>query len=683
MANILYDNNGDLFVAGGDVATDAIWDAAGDLAVGTGADTAGRLAIGTTGQIPTIAGGTVAWTSFGTITIAASDSSAQAKAMALSSGGVVCTDTNDEVDFAATIVSGHDYFVAAGGYSFDAVCTLSALTDVNIYFEAGSAIVRDVNAFMFAITGCTNVHIYGGDFSQADANNTRLVEITASTNTWFIGSHFHDFVEGIRVICNTGTHAKSIGTRIDNCEFEDFTYAAIITSDGVDWTWITNNKIHDQTTGVGGIAYGITTGSTGAADATVPGFNHLFITGNIIYSIAVHNGIDAHGGNYLTISDNQIYDIASTAIYAHNAGTTSIDGERWTIKDNIIHDVVIGIMVSNSEAGTVIRIINVHDNEITEFTSSGVKVYVDTNDGSLMTDIAVHDNILQSTTGTGSTNAITFAGRVADVASNLRWKASNNIINGYGAGDTVEMGIRVDNLHYVNLLNNNIARCNWGMYLNNTNYAIVDGGRIDALSNGLNGNDGDWMTIKNLTFHGCVTCTIDINDAKIALCLITGINQYGCTNEMITTNAVTPRIFNNIGKAGTQYITSGEITTISFPITAGVENVVSSIINNFGGNVFILESNVAITTAASATNPTYDAGIDADGAGAPDGAALFTAIPDTVGYYSSLSNGRGGAASGVQTDPVLWAVGAYVNFIILAAAGADTAGRVTITVMGV
>ena len=38
---------------GGDVATDAIWDAKGDLAGGTGADAAARLAIGTDGQVLT------------------------------------------------------------------------------------------------------------------------------------------------------------------------------------------------------------------------------------------------------------------------------------------------------------------------------------------------------------------------------------------------------------------------------------------------------------------------------------------------------------------------------------------------------------------------------------------------------------------------------------------------------
>lgn len=48
---------------GGDVATDAIWDAAGDLAVGTGANTAARLAIGSNGTVLTSNGTTATWAS--------------------------------------------------------------------------------------------------------------------------------------------------------------------------------------------------------------------------------------------------------------------------------------------------------------------------------------------------------------------------------------------------------------------------------------------------------------------------------------------------------------------------------------------------------------------------------------------------------------------------------------------
>lgn len=46
---------------GGDVATDAIWDAAGDLAVGSGANTAARLAKGAAGANLSTYNGVVAW----------------------------------------------------------------------------------------------------------------------------------------------------------------------------------------------------------------------------------------------------------------------------------------------------------------------------------------------------------------------------------------------------------------------------------------------------------------------------------------------------------------------------------------------------------------------------------------------------------------------------------------------
>jgi hypothetical protein len=51
---------------GGDVATDAIWDAAGDLAVGTGADAASKLSIGTNGQVLTSNGSTATWANVNT-----------------------------------------------------------------------------------------------------------------------------------------------------------------------------------------------------------------------------------------------------------------------------------------------------------------------------------------------------------------------------------------------------------------------------------------------------------------------------------------------------------------------------------------------------------------------------------------------------------------------------------------
>jgi len=172
-----------------------------------------------------------------------------------------------------------------------------------------------------------------------------------------------------------------------------------------------------------------------------------------------------------------------------------------------------------------------------------------------------------------------------------------------------------------------------------------------------------------------------------------GIRESAGTANTIIGNDVRGNITAGIYSAGTGtvvannngYIAPGEIRTISVAITAGVQNTVTSIQNTFGGDVLIIEAYVMISAAASATNPTYDMGTDDDGAGAPSVANnLFDAIPDTAAYYRALSNGLGGDASGVLIQPILWqAVGNdWVNFIIVDAAGADTAGVIYITVIG-
>lgn len=207
-----------------------------------------------------------------------------------------------------------------------------------------------------------------------------------------------------------------------------------------------------------------------------------------------------------------------------------------------------------------------------------------------------------------------------------------------GTGGTQPYGVNL-NSNY-----NEIASC-----------VIYDSGSGDQ-DYGIYDTGGTYNIIHDCTFYDNVIAAVYFNS---------GTNEYHDNNG---------------------YIAPGEIRTIQKAITAGVQNTVTSIQNTFGANVFILEAYVTITVAASATNPTYDLGTDSDGAGAPsDGNNLFDAIPDTAGYYRSTSNGLGGAASGVQIQPVSWTSGSthdYVNFIISDAAGADTAGRIFLQVMG-
>lgn len=174
--------------------------------------------------------------------------------------------------------------------------------------------------------------------------------------------------------------------------------------------------------------------------------------------------------------------------------------------------------------------------------------------------------------------------------------------------------------------------------------------------------------------------------------LIYAYNGYGVVTGNTVADCATKNLYYETGGitvtvAGNgKHIEPGEIKHVSKAITAGAQNTVTSIQNVFGSDVLILEAFVAITTADPDDAPTYDMGTDDDGTGAPsDGNNLFNAIPDTAGYYRSMSNGLGGAASGVQTAPILWTFGGahdYVNFQIVDDDGDGTVGRIYIEVMG-
>jgi hypothetical protein len=139
--------------------------------------------------------------------------------------------------------------------------------------------------------------------------------------------------------------------------------------------------------------------------------------------------------------------------------------------------------------------------------------------------------------------------------------------------------------------------------------------------------------------------------------------------------STTLTIYGNVG-----YVAPGEIRVFTKAITAGAQNTVTSLQNTCGSNLLVTEVIVNLTVAASASNPTYDCGMDDDGAGAPGANDFFEAIPDTVGVYSSVHT----ATYGKQTVPVSWPTSGndWVNFIITDAAGADTAGTIYIKAIG-
>jgi len=202
--------------------------------------------------------------------------------------------------------------------------------------------------------------------------------------------------------------------------------------------------------------------------------------------------------------------------------------------------------------------------------------------------------------------------------------------------------------------------------------SVNDGGRY-----GIYTYDSNHCSYTN----GFIEC--DANVGTIGIFEHTDCSNNIFSNNDLTYCSVKASIsgVNTLVSGNTGYIGRGELRTISIAITAGNEHQVTSLQNLFGGDVLIVSAYLSITTAASASNPTYDMGTDDDGAGVPSVALnLFDGVADTVGYYSAQVAGSGGTL----TVPILWqATGNdWVNFIIEDANGADTAGVIYITVIG-
>lgn len=174
----------------------------------------------------------------------------------------------------------------------------------------------------------------------------------------------------------------------------------------------------------------------------------------------------------------------------------------------------------------------------------------------------------------------------------------------------------------------------------------------------------------NVSAAGCVGNQVEGNEL---------LHELGNGTAAISDSGTSTRISGNDG-----YLGRGETRTYALTMTAGAEHTATYVQNPYPQAVLITGAAFNLTTAASATAPTYDVALDADGAGVPDGTALITGAPDTVGTYLSWNDGAGAWDVQVAYVDLAAAGGAsdYVGICIQTAAGADSAGVAYITMVG-
>jgi hypothetical protein len=129
----------------------------------------------------------------------------------------------------------------------------------------------------------------------------------------------------------------------------------------------------------------------------------------------------------------------------------------------------------------------------------------------------------------------------------------------------------------------------------------------------------------------------------------------------------------------TGHIAPGEIRSYSGTIATITENAFNSVDNPFGQAVRVLDLQIYVSTAATATSPNIDCGIGSSAT--TDYATMFDDLPgETIGFYKSTI-----ATPGTQTVPILWASGSgnrYLNMSIKGAAATGMVASYTVTIMG-
>ena len=97
---------------------------------------------------------------------------------------------------------------------------------------------------------------------------------------------------------------------VRNNDIGDFTYAGISVYPGSHHVIIQHNNVHTATYQVaGGNAYGIVAGSTGGADLSLPYSKYVWVDDNIVRNIPIWEGLDAHGGEHLWFTNNDVANV--------------------------------------------------------------------------------------------------------------------------------------------------------------------------------------------------------------------------------------------------------------------------------------------------------------------------------------------------------------------------------------
>jgi len=356
---------------------------------------------------------------------------------------------------------------------------------------------------------------------------------------------------------------------------------------------------------------------------------------------------DGYGDSQLKLNNCRSVNIANNSI---EGGTTAAiyiigKGDRYSIVGNAIEASARGIRIEGSGAPNSINNVSVMANT---FYGTTVGTF----------------NYVNGLSIVGNNPGTIIEG--TEFASGIFLNNDNNVTV---SGNTLwvkGVGVAIDTSNNVTVNSNTIVT----YYLDSSN----NGSRIiraaNTCSNLLIKNNN---LIKDAASSQDMAVGIGIENSSVNLAIIDGNNITGAVTA-ISNSGTGTKILNNQG-----YIAPGEIRTYSGTISTLTQDAFNSIDNPFGQAVRVLNLQIDVSTAATATSPNIDCGIGSSAT--TDYTTLFDDLPgETIGYYTSTI-----VTPGTQTVPQTWNSGSanrYLNMSIKDTAATGMVATYTVTVMG-
>lgn len=248
--------------------------------------------------------------------------------------------------------------------------------------------------------------------------------------------------------------------------------------------------------------------------------NHCMVEGGTNAQYKIHNGED--GVDFTTLNECE----------GHNATNNGID--------------------INTAAGVV----KINGGVINGATDYGL--YTIGSSRVFTNKLVLHNNAGDGTTGNAiNTTDNSHFDLIADgtvARTVLFYQCDNTKASGYFASTGAYTIICTGDLDDFTIRDFTIADCTTaGIYFGTTtgasNVRILNGEILPACTTGIAATDIDDMEIIDVRIKQAGT-PINIDNANMVRTVIRGTNSKGCTNDMVTTNATTPRITSNIDKDG-------------------------------------------------------------------------------------------------------------------------------------